>query len=131
MPAIGDGEGLVMAAAAVLALTPTALCIGLIVWSQRVGARYPVGSRWRRLWILPVASLVVPFVGLGGTMLLLALSFSPSELLASPAESRATVLAQGIANAMNMTVLGIGASFVLLVGSVVAVVVGHLRAPRL
>lgn len=130
MPALGIGEGAVIALSAVLSLLPLLGWIGLVIWARRVGARYPESSPWRRLWLLPVASLAAQTLGLGGTVLVLVVSFSGTVLSGIPAEDRVTVLARNISDAMSLTALGLVLSVVLLVASMVAVIVGHVRAPR-
>ena len=126
-PLVGAGELAVMLLAGVSALVPFVLWLALIFFAVRVGRRYPVGSVWRRLWVLPIASMLAQILGVGATALMLTGSFA--GVAGAPVATRAEVLASGISSAMNATALGLIVSVVLLVASVVLVAMGFRRAP--
>jgi hypothetical protein len=128
MPSLGAGEALALPIGLCTAFGPLVLWIGLIGWSRAVGSRYPETSRWRRLWVVPVASLGVQLLGIAITVVMLMRSFG--TIAGTTAADRATTLAESISDAMNATACGLVLGAVLLVASIVLVVVGQVNAPR-
>lgn len=128
MPSLGAGEAFLLPVGLCIALGPLLLWIGLVVWSRVVGKRYPEASRWRKLWLVPLASFAVQFLGLAVTVVMLTRSFS--TVAHTEASERSAILAAGISEAMNASACGLVLGTVLLVVSVVLVVIAQANAPR-
>jgi hypothetical protein len=107
-------------------LVQIGVSIALWKWGQSVARRHP-RKFWQRSAWMPLIALVLSIVGLLTTITMLVKSFG-AVAGADPAV-KATVLAQGISEAMNWTAFLVLPAWGLYLASLVIFLVGTLKLP--
>jgi biopolymer transport protein ExbB/TolQ len=108
-------------------LVDSLVLLALFLWARWVAIKHDTPV-WRALIWLPVAGAIATALGLGGTIWSLVRTFDAVALIAP--ELKATALAEGIERAMVATAAGLGVGGSMLVGSIVASIVGTVRKRR-
>jgi hypothetical protein len=124
-PTLTEGPSLVEAVLGIL--INLALPLALFAWGRSLANRRG-GRGFRLASYMPLGAMAASMLGLGLTIVGLVQAFGAVE--GTDASSRATVLSNGIATAMWATAIGVGASLVLYVASIVTFTVGELTKPK-
>ncbi|AKF10779.1 MotA/TolQ/ExbB proton channel family protein [Sandaracinus amylolyticus] len=106
----------------------TLALVALVVWGRWVGKQ--LGGGWRVASYLPIVAIMLQFAGICGTAAMLVGAFD--SVASADAARRATVLARGIADAMNVTAIAVLVAVVLAIASAVLFAIGtaKVRAAR-
>lgn len=127
MIGIGAGEGLVVAIVVVAIAAQIGLVIALAVWGRRV-ARARGGGPWNAVAWAPLVGLALQILGACVTAGLVVRTFS--ALASADAAERASALARGIAESMNVGAALGTVALLLYVASLVALVIGTVLSRR-
>jgi hypothetical protein len=127
MGTIGAGEGWVMAGTCLALVVQMLVPVGLFFWGRRVAQRRGNTRAWRILSALPLVALLLGPAGLVVGVATLVLSFGVVAHV--DAASRATMLARGISQAMNLMAFSWGLSLLLFVVAISAFVYGSFARP--
>jgi hypothetical protein len=108
-------------------LLQVGVSVGLHLWGKSIARRHPTGTAfWRRLAWAPLVALAMWIVGFNVSIVMLVRSFQRAATV-DPAE-KATMLAQGISEAMNFTAVVLLPTMALYLFSAVCFLVGWLKA---
>jgi hypothetical protein len=104
MGRFGSGELVTIGLGVVAPLVLFSLQLALVLWNRRL-MRAGKGRPAAVGFYAGVLSLVVPLLGVLGTVILMSAAFD--DVSRAPASDRAAVLAGNISEAMNLTALGV------------------------